>query len=286
MITQLIQDFVHLKRSKNGLNQHGGTNGSMWNSQRVLRICEHVVPQACLEVALHLREVEIGPGALGPKTLVIVVKVETEIEQTARADRTIDLEMLFVQVPSARTSHQCRLRLFVQHVLLALGASEFQISGDGPVQADLSLKLVVPSGRVGVLKVAHVAAGTAVQRVDHHLGAGWPRDLHAAVHQIRRDGRNLPITLTDFFSLLQKLRLFSRLQPLIAGNAGFQKSIASALELAVQRRNELKGIRGDNRLLLRSDLAQNLDTLSLKGAVVHRKIAPHERTRTAAPLQT
>ena len=50
----------------------------------LLREGEHVVPQAGLEVGLHLRQVEVRPDTLLDQGARIVEDVETEIDEGAR----------------------------------------------------------------------------------------------------------------------------------------------------------------------------------------------------------
>ena len=64
MFAQLVQDFIHLERGQNRLDQDRGANRAVRNAQIVLRLDEHVVPQPRFEMALQLRQVEIGPAAL------------------------------------------------------------------------------------------------------------------------------------------------------------------------------------------------------------------------------
>ena len=67
----------------------------MLQTQRTLGVAEDVVPQAGLEMALHLRQVEIGPGPeleLPPATQR---QVHGEIEQPGRDRRAVNENMLF-----------------------------------------------------------------------------------------------------------------------------------------------------------------------------------------------
>src|SRR5260370_20398440 len=64
MIAQLPKDFVHLESGQDGLDQHSGADAAAWNSERILRVIEDVVPQASFQMAFHFRQIEIGAGAL------------------------------------------------------------------------------------------------------------------------------------------------------------------------------------------------------------------------------
>ena len=54
VVLQLVENLVHLKGGEDGLDQHGRADRAAWNPQLVLREVEHVVPEACLEMALQL----------------------------------------------------------------------------------------------------------------------------------------------------------------------------------------------------------------------------------------
>merc|ERR1712093_437126 len=61
VLSELVQDLVHHKRARDSLDEDGRTNGATLDAELVLGGVEDVVPQACLEVVLHLWEVKYGP---------------------------------------------------------------------------------------------------------------------------------------------------------------------------------------------------------------------------------
>ena len=63
MVAQFVKDFGHLKRGRNGFDEHGGTNAAARNPQLVLREIERVVPNPHLQMALHLRKIKVRPAA-------------------------------------------------------------------------------------------------------------------------------------------------------------------------------------------------------------------------------
>ncbi len=63
MVPELVEDFVHLERGQDGLDQHGGLDRALGQAQRLLGKEENVVPQPRLEMVLQLGQVEIGAGA-------------------------------------------------------------------------------------------------------------------------------------------------------------------------------------------------------------------------------
>ena len=63
MLAQLVEDLVHLERREDRLDQHRRPDRAARQPERVLGEREDVVPEPRLEVALHLRQVEVRPGA-------------------------------------------------------------------------------------------------------------------------------------------------------------------------------------------------------------------------------
>src|SRR5205807_2801358 len=63
MLPQLVQDFFHLERGEDVLDEHRRLDAAAGNAEGVLSKDEDVVPEAGLEVALNLRQIEVGPGS-------------------------------------------------------------------------------------------------------------------------------------------------------------------------------------------------------------------------------
>src|SRR5699024_6628846 len=101
VLTQLVEDLVHLEGCRDGLDQAGCADGAAGDPQALLGQDEDVVPQAGLEVALHLRQVEVGALALVEQALGAVEEVEREVDDTAAGALPVDEDVLFVQVPAA-----------------------------------------------------------------------------------------------------------------------------------------------------------------------------------------
>ena len=80
VITELVENLVHLESRRQSLDQDGGADRSMRNFQRSLRGGEHVVPQPGLEVALHLGKIKVRPGFSLLQFSRVVKKIEPEIE--------------------------------------------------------------------------------------------------------------------------------------------------------------------------------------------------------------
>ena len=80
MVPQLEEDLLHLERSRDGLNKHGCAHSSLGEPNIGLGEDKDVIPEAGLEVVLHLREVEVGSETALDELLGIVVEEDGEIE--------------------------------------------------------------------------------------------------------------------------------------------------------------------------------------------------------------
>ena len=63
MLAELVEDLVHLEGGGQGLDEHRRADGAAGDAELLLRREEDVVPEARLEVALQLGQVEVGAGA-------------------------------------------------------------------------------------------------------------------------------------------------------------------------------------------------------------------------------
>jgi hypothetical protein len=59
VFAKLVEDLVHLERGEYRLDQDRSLDGAPRYTQLVLGRLEDVVPEPRLEVALHLRQVEV-----------------------------------------------------------------------------------------------------------------------------------------------------------------------------------------------------------------------------------
>jgi hypothetical protein len=82
VLAQLVQDLVHLEGRGQRLDEHRGLDRPARHPERPGRE-EHVVPEAGLEVVLHLGEVEVGASAAGELLLRVVEEEEAEVEEPA-----------------------------------------------------------------------------------------------------------------------------------------------------------------------------------------------------------
>src|SRR3989454_12618487 len=84
MVAQLPQDLVRLEGSEDRLDQHRRADRATRDPERILREDEDVVPQARLEMAFELREIEVGARAACGELRRGMEKGESEIEQRRR----------------------------------------------------------------------------------------------------------------------------------------------------------------------------------------------------------
>ena len=166
---------------------------------------EDLVPEARLEVALELGQVEIRAGAGGEQRLRVGEEVEAEIEEAAGHRLAVDDEVLLRQMPAARADEQDRGPGGELVFLAALRVGEVDLVGPAVLEVDLALDLVFPGRRVGILEIGHEDLGAGVQRVDDHLAVGRAGDLDAAVLKVGGDRRDLPVAVADVLRLGQEI---------------------------------------------------------------------------------
>src|SRR6185312_6814305 len=106
MVAQLVENFVHFERGKNGLDEYGGANGSARYTNVFLSENENVVPKARFEMALHLGQIEVWTGSLLQKSLRVVEEIQAEVEQRRRHRFAVDGSILFDQMPTTGTNQK------------------------------------------------------------------------------------------------------------------------------------------------------------------------------------
>jgi hypothetical protein len=278
VLAQLVQDLVHLEGGDDGFDQRGGLDAALWNFQFFLSGDEDLIPQAGLEVRLHLRQVEVRARAAREQLLRVMEEVQREVENSAGDRLAVDGDVLLVQVPAARARDE-HSGLVLKAVQLLAGvrpALEADRAAHRIAQVDLPVDHVVPRRAVGVLEVRHERGSAAVERVDHHLAVGGAGDLDAPVEHVLRLRRHDPVAFANRFCLRQKIRQLALIKLLLARGARGEELLAPGLELAVKLGDEAQRFRAEDFGKCRGDRGRNGDALGKRGRHVHRSILLRE----------
>jgi hypothetical protein len=150
VVAQLVYDLVHLKGGQDGLDQHGAADGAALHADVVLGQIEDVVPQAGLEVRLHLGQVEVGPCAALDQLGGVVKEVEAKVEQAAGNGFAVNGEVLLVQMPTASTADERRQAAVGAQTVPLVALLEVDLAADGVVKVELAVDHVVPCRGGGV----------------------------------------------------------------------------------------------------------------------------------------
>src|SRR5579872_4494402 len=81
VIAELIKDLIHFECSRDSLDQNRRPNGSIWDSYGFLCIDEHVIPQPCLAIRFHLRQVKTGGRSATKQRTDVVKEIQSEVEE-------------------------------------------------------------------------------------------------------------------------------------------------------------------------------------------------------------
>lgn len=150
VLAQLIDDLVHLKRGQDRLDQHRSADGAAGEANVVLGEVEGVVPEARLEVRLHLGEVEVRTKALLNCLARIVEEVQAKVEEGAGNRLAIDSDVLLVEVPAARAHDESRQGAVGSQLVFFGALLEVDLAAVGVVEVDLAVNHVVPCWGAGV----------------------------------------------------------------------------------------------------------------------------------------
>ena len=242
MVAQLAEDLVHLEDSGDRLDQDGGLDRAARDFERVLRVLEHRVPEPRLEMRLHLREVEVRPGAALDQPPRVVEEVEPEVDERTGRGLAVDQQVLLRKVPATRADQQ-RRDLLVQPVLASVLLRELDRPLDRVGEVHVPADHVRPGRRVRILEVGHEPARTGVERVDDHLSVGRTGDLDAPVLQVVGRRRHAPAAVVaDLARLLQEVRQLAAVPARLCVAARNQQLLARGIELAVKRGDEVEGL--------------------------------------------
>mmetsp|Transcript_13779 Transcript_13779/g.32783 ORF Transcript_13779/g.32783 Transcript_13779/m.32783 type:complete len:330 (+) Transcript_13779:681-1670(+) len=194
VVLELVEDLLHLKGRRDGLEQDSRSDGPQRDTEVVLGGDKDVVPKAGLQVSLQLGDVEVRAGPLADEVVDVVVEVQAEVEEGTGRHLAVDGDVRLVQMPAAGPDEEDgRVPVLLGGVDLAvLGVGVGDGAPDGVAEVALPLGQVAPRRRGGVLEVGHVHVGSGVEAVDDHLAVDGSRNLDAAVLKVGGDRRALP----------------------------------------------------------------------------------------------
>ncbi len=248
VVTQLVEDLLHLERRRDGLDQHRGPDCAARDAQGVLGQVEGIVPEPGLPVALDLGQVEVGAGALLQLAAGAVEEIQGEVEQAPRDPLAVHQHVLLVQVPAAGPDHD-RGQVLVRRQLVGLAflAGEVQRAVQRADEVELARDHVVPQRRVRVLEVGEPHLRPGVERVDGHLPVGRAGDLDPPVDQARgRGGHPPPGVIPDGLGRGQEVQRAAGRQLHLPRGPGRQQLRAPRAELPLQRGHQADRARGEN----------------------------------------
>src|SRR5439155_21375319 len=110
-------------------DQDCGANSPVRNTKFFLRQLKDVVPNARLEVALHLGQIEIGTASTRDQFLCVVVKKQSTVENATGDWFAIDQHMLRRHMPAARPGHK-HGDLLIKLVLFSFGMGEMNCAAN------------------------------------------------------------------------------------------------------------------------------------------------------------
>ena len=155
-------------------------------------------------MAFQLWQIEVWASAFAEQFFGVVKKEKAKIEQRTGYRLAAHEKVFFVEVPAAR-AHDQGGQLRAQFVALPFRTLILNRAANRIAQVVLTLDVVAPSRRVGVLEVGHEHTGARVERIDDHFAVDRPGDFDAPVDQVFRDGRDLPVAFADRSGLGQEV---------------------------------------------------------------------------------
>lgn len=259
VLAQFVEDLLHLEGGGDRLDEDGGADGAAGDVEEFLGEEEHVVPQARLVPVLQLGQVEVRAVARVDLPLGAVEEVQAEVDEGRGQGSAVDLQVLFEEVPAARSDHDGR-ELLAEAVLLALRGGEVDAPFDGVEQGQLAADDVVPGGGGGVLEVGHPNLGAGVQGVDGHPALRRAGDLDAAVGEAGRGWGDAPVrVLAQGAGGEREVERGAAGQVARAAVALLEDLQAAVRERGVEPADELQGLGRQDLLVALTRRTEDLD---------------------------
>lgn len=80
MVPQFEKNFLHLERSREGLNENGSTDRVMRHANIGLGKDKDIVPETRFKIVFHFREVKVWPRPALHEFMCIVIEVQGKVE--------------------------------------------------------------------------------------------------------------------------------------------------------------------------------------------------------------
>src|SRR6185436_7677187 len=116
-----------------------------------------------------------------------------------------------------------------------------------------------PRRSVRVLEVRHEHVRAGVQRVDHHLPLDGAVDLDAAVEQVVRQRRDLPVARADLGRVRKEGRELAAVDLVLDARAALEQRSSLGLESAREAGDELEGVAREDRVRRASAFSEYLN---------------------------
>ena len=208
VLAQLVEDLVHLERGGERLDEDRRLDGAAREAERVLRADEDVVPEARLEVALQLRQVEERPGAARDAAPSRCGRRRGRSRRARRATISPSTTTCFSGRCQPRGRTKSTAVFSLSAYFLPSGASNVIVRRTASQRFCWPVDEVVPGRRGRVLEVRHEDVRARVERVDDHLAVDRPGDLDAAIEEVgRAPGAQVQSPLADARRLGEEVEL-------------------------------------------------------------------------------
>ena len=195
---QGVQNFVHLKRRRQCLDQQRRFGRAALDPQPLLGERNDILPQRRLAPVLGFRQIQIRAATARAQSRRAMKNEKSEIGESG-GDRIAVLQnIFFAQMPAARADDE---NAFVVGILLVAlaggGVGGATFAARGFEHRGLRFDKISPSRRERVLEIGHKRLGRRVQGENGFFAVGGRGDFDSAILQIGRRRRDLPIAFAD-----------------------------------------------------------------------------------------
>ncbi len=169
-------------------------------------------------------------------------EIQTGIDERPRHGFSVDDQMDLLEMPSP-WPHKQRGDLVAKLVHLARLGFEANRLADRVIGIDLPVKHVLPTRRVGVLKIGHKRRGARVESIDHHLALDRPGDFDPTIPQIGRWRGNPPLGRAHVGGFWQKSGKHTLVDLSLAIGTTSEQLQPSLVEATMERRQKRRSLR-------------------------------------------